>query len=99
MHTAMMNYRFVPERLEEACSIWQEEVLEVARGHEGFVRMQLYSRPTGEALAIGTWQSRDNAEAFMQTGVFKRLLARLEGLTAEEPKPSRWALRSFAEAE
>ncbi len=99
MHTAMMQYKFVPERLEEACSTWRQEVLEVARGHEGFVRMQLYSRSTGEALAIGTWESRDHAEAFMETGVFKRLLARLTGMTAEPPRPSRWDLQSFAEAE
>ena len=98
MHTAMMQYRFVTERLDEACSIWRQEVLDIARGREGFVRMQLYSRPTGEALAIGTWESRDHAEAFMQTGVFKKLSARLEGMTTEQPKPSRWDLRSFAGA-
>ena len=98
MHTAMMQYRFVPEQLEEACSIWRQEVLEVAREREGFVRMQLYSRPTGEAIAIGTWGSRDHAEAFMETGVFKKLLARLEGMTVEPPQPSRWDLRSFAGA-
>jgi quinol monooxygenase YgiN len=61
--------------------------------------MQLYARPTGEAPAIGTWEAREHAEAFMRTGVFQRLLARLEGLTTEEPQPSRWELRSFAEAE
>ncbi|MCG8480812.1 MAG: antibiotic biosynthesis monooxygenase [Spirochaetales bacterium] len=98
MHTAMMQYRFVPERLEEACSIWRREVLDVARGHEGFVRMQLYSQSNGEALAIGTWESHDHAEAFMRTGVFKTLLARLEGMTVDQPIPSRWVLRSFAEA-
>ena len=59
MHTAMMQYKFFPQRLEEACSIWRREVLEVARGHEGFVRMQLYSRSNSEALAIGTWESRE----------------------------------------
>ena len=98
MHTAMMQYRFIPERLDEACSIWRQEVLDVARGHEGFVRMQLYSQSNGEALAIGTWKSRDHADAFMRTGVFKKLLTRLEGITIEAPKPSRWDLQSFAEA-
>lgn len=99
MHTAMMQYRFDPKHLDEACRVWQREVLEVARKHEGFVRMQLYSRRSGEALAIGTWESRDHAEAFMKTGVFAKLLQQLEGMTTEQPQPSRWDLRSFAEAE
>lgn len=99
MHTAMMQYRFEPEHLDEACALWQQEVLEVAREHDGFVRMQLYSRRSGEALAIGTWESRDYAEAFMKTGVFAKLLQRLEGMTTERPQPSRWELRSFAGAQ
>lgn len=95
MHTAMMNYRFVPEHLDEACAIWEAEVLAVARNQPGFVRMQLYTRPTGEGLAIGTWVTRDHAEAFMRTGVFQQLLRRLAGMTTEPPAPSRWELRAF----
>lgn len=54
MHTVMMRYTLVPERPEETCSIRQQEVPDIARGHEGFVRIQFYSQSNGEASAIVT---------------------------------------------
>ena len=95
MYTATMHYRIRPEGFGLACEIWNKHVIEAARNQPGFVRMQfLVSEP--EALAIGTWRDRSDAENFMKTGVFSRLMAELEPLCESPPQPKIWDLRYFA---
>jgi quinol monooxygenase YgiN len=95
MYTATMLYTFRDEGFDRACEIWRDEILEHARTQEGFVRMQfLTARP--RALAIGTWEDNRHARAFMETGVFKRLMEKLLGLVSEQPQQTIWELEYFA---
>ena len=96
MYTATMLYHFREEAFDEACEIWKTEVMERAQSQPGFVRMQfLVSRPN--AMALGTWEGNAHARRFMETGVFKRLLARLSGMVASSPEQTIWDLKYFAE--
>ncbi len=82
MYTATMLYHFRDEAFESACEIWNDQILEHARKQPGFVRMQLLTaRP--KALAIGTWEDALHARTFMETGVFRQLMRKLEGMNAE----------------
>ena len=95
MYTATMLYTFKDEAFDQACEVWKEEILEHAKAQEGFVRMQfLAARP--RALAIGTWEDNERARAFMETGVFKRLMGKLQALVSEQPQQTIWDLRYFA---
>jgi quinol monooxygenase YgiN len=94
MYTATMRYTFTEGSFEKGCALWKTTVLEEAKKAEGLVRMQfLVAAP--QALAIGTWKEKKYAEAFMKTGVFKRLMEQLKGLTASEPKSEIWELDSY----
>jgi len=96
MYTATMLYRFTEESFDQACEIWKNEIMEHARAQPGFVRMQLLvARPN--ALALGTWEDNADARRFMETGVFKRLLARLSSMVASAPEQTIWDLKYFAE--
>ena len=96
MYTATMLYRFKDESFDEACEIWKSEVMEHARSQPGFVRMQfLVARP--QALAMGTWEDNTHARQFMETGVFKRLLARLSSFVVASPEQTIWDLKYFAQ--
>jgi hypothetical protein len=97
MYTATMHYHFVPDRFEQACALWEKHVITAARSQNGFVRMHFLTAAP-EALAIGTWQSKSDAEAFMKTGVFTRLMADLEVLCTEPPLPKVWELKYFEQA-
>jgi quinol monooxygenase YgiN len=97
VYTATVQYEFKEEYFDEACRIWEESVLELARKQEGFVRMQFLTAPP-HALAIGTWADASFAQSFMQTGVFKNLLSKLEPMLKGEPRPRIWDLACFAEA-
>ncbi|MDC7232794.1 MAG: hypothetical protein PQJ58_06155 [Spirochaetales bacterium] len=95
MYTATVVYEFREEAFEEACRIWEEEVLVLGQKQPGFVRMQFLTAPP-RAMAIGTWEDESCAQAFMQTGVFKTLLEKLKPLLTGEPRPQVWDLKYFA---
>ena len=91
-----MHYKFKPENLEEACLLWEKEILVHARNQKGCVRMQLLAdRKKSEAMAIGTWEKPEYAAAFMQTGIFKKLLDRIRPFLVEDPVPHVWELLFF----
>lgn len=91
-----MKYKFKPEAFDTACGLWKRLVLEEAKKAPGLVRMQLLvAKPC--ALAIGTWNDKSAAEDFMRTGVFKRLLDNLVGLTDADPQAETWTLDIFWE--
>jgi hypothetical protein len=95
MYTATMLYRFKDEDFDLACGIWKNEILDHAKAQKGFIMMQLLAaRPN--ALAIGTWDDNLHARAFMDTGVFKRLMARLQTMVAEQPQQTIWELKYYA---
>jgi len=96
MYTATMLYHFKDEAFDSACETWKDEIIEHAKKQPGFIRMQLLvARP--KALAIGTWQDNAHARKFMETGVFKRLMAKLQGSISEQPEQSIWELKYFEE--
>lgn len=96
MYTATMLYRFKQETFEQACKLWEEEVFHHANAQPGFIRMQLLTAPP-QALAIGTWKSSSYARKFMETGVFKGLMAKLDSMLTDTPEQSIWDLRLYAE--
>jgi hypothetical protein len=91
-----MLYHFKDDVFDEACEIWKSEIMEHAKDQRGFVRMQfLAARPN--AMALGTWQDKADARRFMETGVFKRLLAKLTNMTTASPEQMIWDLKYFEE--
>lgn len=96
MYTATMNYSFHEKHFDQACTLWRDKVLELAEKQQGFVRMQFLVAPP-RALALGTWLKKEDAEAFMQTGVFKDLMVELQPLCSATPVPAVWDLLFFSE--
>jgi quinol monooxygenase YgiN len=95
MYVATMEYPLLPEaNPADAARIWKDTVVEAARHREGFIRMQCYSAPRA-LLAIGTWEAKEHAEAFMRTGVFAVLKDQLGPFLAGDPSPRLWTLEAF----
>lgn len=98
VYHAIMHYKFKPERLEEAVEIWKSGVADRIGAQPGFVRVQFYHEPTGEAIAIGSWHCREDAENFMKTGVFADILKSFGDCMAEQPRGGDYSLAYFDEA-
>lgn len=99
MYTATMRYYFKPEKMVECIEKWEEDVLEVAEDREGFIRMQFLAKEDGEAMAIGTWSEKEHAEAFMKTGIFKKILDEFKPFMTKEPVPEIWTTVLYSEVE
>ncbi len=95
MYTATMIYPVKQESMQDFVSLWEEKVLNLAIRQKGFVRMQLLVRE-GEAMAIGTWAAKENAEAFMALGPFKDLMDAVKSMLSGNPAPTIWNLAAFA---
>lgn len=96
MYNAHIKYVFKANMLEEAVKVWKEGVLDKIKHAEGFIRVQLYTRER-EMMAIGTWEDRSYAEAFMKTGVFKDLMDTFGDYLEEVPANREYDLRYFEE--
>lgn len=97
MYTATVIYEFKEEAFEEACSLWEKEILAHGQKQPGFVRMQFLTA-SPRAMAVGSWEDESYAQAFMQTGVFKKLLEKLSPMLVGDPRPQIWNLKYFAES-
>lgn len=94
MYHAHMVYKFKEGCLEEGVRIWQEAVGDKIKDAEGFIRVQLYTREN-EMMAIGSWASKENAESFMRTGIFKDIMAHFGDLLTDIPINQTYELRYF----
>jgi len=101
LFTAAMCYRASEDNFSQMCRIWKDEVFSSAQGIPGLISMQLLTEkadqehnknlpPVRQAFAVGIWESVSDAQNYMKTGVFTRLLERLDGLLAAPPESRPW---------
>lgn len=95
MYTATMIYPVKSESIQDFVSLWEEKIMNLAIKQTGFIRMQLLIRD-GEAMALGTWTDKSNAEAFMALGPFKDLMNAVSGMLTGDPAPTIWDLAAYA---
>lgn len=94
MYNAHIVYKFKEGKVEEGVKIWEEGVFNKISKAQGFVRVQLYTSGD-EMMAIGSWEDKSYAEAFMRTGVFKDILASFGDLLIEQPVTKSLTMRYF----
>lgn len=94
MYNAHIVYKFKEGQVEEGVKIWEEGVFNKISKAQGFVRVQLYTSGD-EMMAIGSWEDKSYAEAFMRTGVFKDILTSFGDLLIEQPVTKSLDMRYF----
>ena len=99
--TAAMCYRAKKENFSELCRIWKDEVFSCAPEIPGLISMQWLTersdqnqdadlQPVQKAYAVGIWEAVSDAQNYMKTGVFKKLLERLDGILEAPPESMPW---------
>jgi quinol monooxygenase YgiN len=96
MHNAHIVYKFKQGQLEAGVKIWEETVYKKIKSADGFIRVQLYTSDD-EMMAIGTWEEKSYAEAFMKTGVFHNVMESFKALLESTPVNTNYNLRHFEE--
>lgn len=98
MYTAIMNYYFKLEFVDQGVALWKKKIGEVVVSQPGFIHAQLYSGENGSVIAIGSWENRSDAEAYMKKGDFAELLKALEPMMEKPPQGSNYKLEYSTKA-
>lgn len=80
-----MEYFYDKPAREQFKADWEREIFTKAKGQRGLISMSLYQEDT-TALALGVWESKEDAQDFMQTGIFKNFLDVAKEYLTAEPK-------------
>lgn len=96
MYIATMKYTVKPEAMDDFTQAWKKEILELASRQPGFIRMKLLVHKD-TAMAMGTWEEKRYAEAFMALGSFKELMAKVADMLTGTPIPTVWTLAAYRE--
>ena len=72
--------------MEEAVSIWRDSLLPIAKQQQGFKSGLLLTDPnTGKGIGIGFWETAADANAFVNSGLFRQLVAKFGDIAVEPP--------------
>jgi len=86
MYAAVVSYKFKPDKMEEAVSIWRDSLLPIAKQKQGFKGGLLLTEPnTDKGIGIGLWETEADASAFENSGLFKQLVAKFGDVLVELP--------------
>ena len=86
MYAAVVSYKFRPNKMEEAVSIWRDSLIAIAKPQKGFKSGLLLTDPkTGKAIGIGLWEMEADASAFATSGLFEQLVAEFGDIVVEPP--------------
>ena len=86
MYAVIVEYKLMPESLDEAIRIWNNYVLPMEKEHRGFVAgFFMVDHHSGKAIGLGIWENRNAAAAFEQTGLLHQLVTEFYELLTDNP--------------
>jgi quinol monooxygenase YgiN len=94
-----MTYHFREEKMDEALEIWKGAILEPISKAPGFHQVVMLRGQGGLAVAMGMWDSRESADAFMATGAAKKLFDLISPYFSEKPQHLNMTLEILQKAE
>ncbi len=86
MNARVVTVQSKPDKVEEAVSLWRDEVLPIAKQQQGFKGvLLLLDRGTGKTISISLWESEADMKAGESSGYFQAQLAKFVPLFAGQP--------------
>ena len=84
MYARVINSQLVPEKVEDAVSVWRDKVAPNIKQAKGFKGAYLVGdRETGNGLTITLWETKEDADAM--NAALPQTLALFDGLFAAQP--------------
>lgn len=79
--------KFIPDSVEDAKSIYNSEIVPVARAQKGNINIRLIEPvdKSDDFISISEWASQEDAEAYETSGVYKNLVSKLADFWAKAP--------------
>lgn len=79
--------KFNPGSIEEVKTIYNGEIVPVARAQKGNISIRLIEPvdKSDDFISISEWASQEDAEAYETSGVYKNLVSKLADFLAKPP--------------
>ncbi len=79
--------KFLPDKINEARKIYNEQVVPTVKKQKGNLRVFLLE-PIDKAddfISVTEWKSREEADAYQSSGLYKTLVNKLEKVFMKQP--------------
>ncbi len=79
--------KFLPDKINEARKIYNEQIVPIVKKQKGNLRIFLLE-PTDTAddfISVTEWKSREDADAYQSSGLYKTLVNKLEKVFMKQP--------------
>ncbi len=84
MYARVINSQLIPEKVDDAVSVWRDKVAPDIKQAKGFKGAYLVGdRGTGKGLTITLWETKEDADAM--NAALPQTLALFDGLFAAQP--------------
>jgi quinol monooxygenase YgiN len=91
--------KFLPERVNEARKVYNEEVIPAIRKQKGLLNIR-FLEPTdnaGDYISITEWETKADADLYESTGLYKKLVSKLEPFFARQPELKTYTVEQIVE--
>jgi heme-degrading monooxygenase HmoA len=80
--------KFIPERVADAKKVYNEEVIPVVKKQKGNVGCRLLepANKTDDYISVTEWKTKEDAEAYHTSGVYKSLVTKLQAFFTKQPE-------------
>jgi heme-degrading monooxygenase HmoA len=99
MYVRLTYLNFLPGRAEEAKKIYNTELVPTVRKQKGNLDCRVLE-PVDKAddyISMTTWDSKEDADAYQSSGVYRQLVDRLKSTYAKDPVLKVYSAESIME--
>jgi len=91
--------KFLPEKINEARTIYNDEVIPAVRKQNGLVNIRLLepTDKTGDFISITEWKTKEDADVYDGTGLYRKLVSKLEPFFMKQPELKTYTVEEILE--
>ena len=91
--------KFLPEKLSEARKLYIEEIMPTVRKQKGLLNIRFLEpvNKTEDYISLTEWETKADAELYEATGLYKKLVNKLEPFFTKQPELKTYTVEEILE--
>ena len=91
--------KFLPDKINEARKIFNEEIIPTVRKQKGLLNIRFLepTEKTGDYISISEWATKADADMYDNSGVYRKLVSKLEPFFTKQPELKTYTVEEIFE--
>jgi quinol monooxygenase YgiN len=91
--------KFLPEKINEARKLYIEEIMPTVRKQKGLLNIRFLEpvTKTEDYISFTEWETKADAELYETTGLYKKLVGKLEPFFVKQPELKTYTVEEIFE--